>query len=101
MKPETLFHDQLGNQITEADFKSVLEKLRAFDCDILYIHTALNFGMPDPRLSRTELLERLLNIIFDLKVPTVCMPTYTFSFCNGKSYDGYIPQGTKDCETPC
>lgn len=87
MKSQTLFYDHTGKTITVADFSNALERLGAYDCDILYIHTGLNFGMPDPSLGRTELLNNLLEIIYDLNVPTLCMPTYTFSFCNGRDYD--------------
>lgn len=87
MKSQNLFYDQAGKPVTDTDFRNALESLRAYDCEVLYIHTGLNFGIPDPSLARQALLNSLLKIIYDLNVPTICMPTYTFSFCNGRDFD--------------
>lgn len=67
-----------------------LKDLGAQDCDVLYVHTALNFGVPNLKIKRKDLLSILLDILRDLKVSTLCMPTFTFSFCNEKSYDPYL-----------
>ena len=64
-----------------------LLSIEADKCDILYIHTALSFGQPNPQLKKKELLGEILNVIKTLGVKTICMPTFTFSFCNGFDYD--------------
>lgn len=45
------------------------------------------FGTPNPNLKRKELLGEIYETLLTLKVSTICMPTFTFSFCNGKDYD--------------
>ena len=44
----------------------------------------------NPQLQKKELLNGLLYIIKELGVKNICMPVYTFSFCNGKSYNPSI-----------
>lgn len=87
MKEIKLFFDRQGKPITNIDFLNTLEQIKANDCDILYIHSALTFGIPNPELKRTEILEELYTVILKLNVSNILMPTYTFSFCNGKIYD--------------
>ena len=70
--------------------KSMIEtllSLGADKCDILYIHTSLSFGTPNPDLKKKAMLGELLNVNMELGVKTVCMPTFTFSFCNGLDYN--------------
>lgn len=76
-----------GNWFSNQDLSNLLRGLGAHDCDVLFVHTALNFGAPNPELRPKELLGELLDVLRRLNVPTLCMPTFTFSFCNGKSYD--------------
>jgi len=87
MKTTALFQDKSGNVITNIDLLKALEKIKANDCEVLYIHSSLSFGLPNPEIERTELLGNIYNVIMELKVPTICMPTYTFSFCNSKAFD--------------
>lgn len=75
------------NWVSKEDFKLVLRESGAHDCDILFVHSALDFGLPNPELKNKELLFILLEILRDLKVPTLAMPTFTFSFPNGKIFD--------------
>lgn len=87
MEEVKLFLPKDGNWVTN---KSLLEKLLSLGadrCDTLYIHTALCFGQPNPELRKGALLGELLNVIKALGVRTVCMPTFTFSFCNGQDYN--------------
>jgi aminoglycoside 3-N-acetyltransferase len=60
--------------------------VKAPDARILYIHTGMTFGPPDLKLSRRELLSHLYESVASLGVPTICMPAFTFSFCNGNDY---------------
>jgi len=87
MKKTDLFKDRNNNWLTNIDILNTLEKVKAFDCKVLYMHTGLSFGMPNPSLSKNELLQILLDTINELKVPTLVVPTFTFSFCNGQDYD--------------
>ena len=77
----------------DADFmdakfiKQSLIDIGAQDCDVLYIHSGMNFGIPNPNIGKVGVLEALASIIYSLDVATVLMPSYTFSFCNGERYD--------------
>lgn len=82
-----LFLDKNGNWVTNQALYDTLIKLGANKCEILYIHSSLSFGTPNPKLKKSQLLGAILDVIKALNVKTVCMPTFTFSFCNGKDYD--------------
>lgn len=86
MKDINLFQNQDGTWITTAQMLGLLEKVKAPDAKVLYIHSGITFGPPDPKLSRRELLGLLYEIVASLGVPTICVPTFTFSFCNGADY---------------
>lgn len=87
MEKMDLFIDHDGNWLTNLDLLSLLEDIGADKCETLFIHTSLSFGTPNPNLKKKELLNEILNVIKELGVKNICMPTYTFSFCNGKSYN--------------
>ena len=82
-----LFKTEDGNWISDVQIRESLMDMGAHECDVLYIHSALNFGLPNMEIKNGQLLKCLLDTIELLNVPTVVMPTFTFSFCNGKSYD--------------
>lgn len=90
--PVKLFLLPDNRWLTDDDLERILRDIEADKCDVLYIHSALNFGIPNQELKQKELLGIILDVIERLGVPTLCMPTYTFSFCNGKDYD---PQKSK------
>jgi aminoglycoside 3-N-acetyltransferase len=85
MKEQVLFYTN-GGQITNKDFVAALRSIKADESDILYIHTGLNFGVPNRELKKQQLLECLYESIATMDVPTLIFPTYTFSFCNGVDY---------------
>lgn len=87
MEKIDLFLDKAGNWVTNKDLYDTLIKLEADKCKILYIHSSLTFGAPNPKLKKTQLLGAIIDVIKSLGVKTVCMPTFTFSFCNGRDYD--------------
>lgn len=87
MKDLILFSDKLGQTISNLDLLKALRDLKADRTDVLYIHSSLSFGTPNPKLKKKELLQAIFDVILELGVKTVCMPTFTFSFCNGKEYD--------------
>ena len=87
MNEVNLFLAKAGNWVTNKSMFETLLSIGADKCDTLYIHTALSFGQPNPQLKKKELLRYLLDVINNLGVKTVCMPTFTFSFPNGLEYN--------------
>ena len=87
MNEVKLFLAKNGEWVTNKMMVEKLLLIGADKCDILFIHTSLSFGQPNPQLKKKELLAELLNVIKALDVKTVCMPTFTFSFCNGLDYN--------------
>jgi aminoglycoside 3-N-acetyltransferase len=87
MKDIALFQFPNGAWITTSHLLSCLEMVKAQDARVLYMHTGLTFGTPNPQISRQELLGHLYyDVVESLGVPTLLVPTFTFSFCNGESY---------------
>lgn len=82
-----LFLDKNGNWVTNQALYDTLIKIGADKCNILYIHSSLSFGTPNPKLKKSQLLSAILEVIKALNVKTICMPTFTFSFCNGRDFD--------------
>lgn len=87
MKEVNLFLAKNGTWVTNKTMLESLLSIEADKCDTLYIHTALSFGTPNLQLRKKELLSEILGVIKELGVKTICMPTFTFSFCNGLEYD--------------
>jgi aminoglycoside 3-N-acetyltransferase len=85
MREKILFKDKTGVFLTNLQLKEKLQELNAHKCDILYVHTALNFGIP--QIKKTELLEELFTVFTSLEAPSLIFPTFTFSFPNGEDYD--------------
>lgn len=85
MKNQRLFFSN-GTWVTSKDLLDTLKAVGAQNCNILYMHTGLTFGVPNPELSRSELLRAMYETVLELGVTTLCVPTFTFSFCNGKDY---------------
>lgn len=87
MNEVNLFLSKEGTWVTNKTMLETLTSIGADQCDTLYIHTSLSFGTPNLLLKKKELLSEILNVIKNLGVKTICMPTFTFSFCNGLDYD--------------
>ena len=87
MRTTNLFKRSDGQWVASSDFVAALRQVGAHDCQVLYMHTALSFGQINPELGRAELLGEIHQAISSLGVPTLCVPTFTFSFCNGEDYD--------------
>lgn len=85
MKDTTLFRGRA--EVTTSDLLRCLESVGAGDCRLLYIHSEMSFGTPNPELGKSGLLQAVLDTLLELGVPTLCVPTFTFSFCNGVPYD--------------
>ena len=73
--------------VTCGDLLEALQQVGAADCDVLLLHTAMEFGMPAPGLKRQELAEIVFNTIQQLNVKTLVFPTFSFSFANHEDYD--------------
>jgi len=82
-----IFKTKRGNPVTADEIRAALEQVEANDSQVLYMHTGLSFGLPNPELKRDDLLNTIYQAVGSLKVPTLCVPTFTFSFCNGEEYD--------------
>jgi aminoglycoside 3-N-acetyltransferase len=80
-----LFKSQSCQFSTKKHLSDALRKCGAHDCDILFIHAGMSFGLPV--LSRKELLHELWSTLNELSVPTVCVPVFTFSFPNEEIFD--------------
>ncbi|MFC1818484.1 AAC(3) family N-acetyltransferase [Thermodesulfobacteriota bacterium] len=87
MKEIQLFTDSTKTPVTNHDLLRSLEAVGAAGCEVLYIHSELSFGAPSLALGRKGVLDGVLTTIKELGVPTLCVPTFTFSFCNGVDYD--------------
>ena len=75
-----------GKWHTRSDLLNALIAVGANDCDILYVHSGFSFGIPNPDLPRSEVVNEFYEALIELDVKTICMPTFTFSFCNGENY---------------
>lgn len=87
MKETNLFKSSQNKWITNHSLLKTLTEVDANNCKILYIHSGLSFGAPNPALQKNEILQIILETILELNVPTICVPTFTFSFCNGVDFD--------------
>lgn len=86
MSNTVLFESSTG-EVTTASFREALLSVHAHEADVLYVHSGLKFGLPAKGLSRNDLLSNLIETMIDIGVKTICMPTFTFSFCNGENYN--------------
>ena len=87
MQNINLFLDAQGQWVTKEQIISILSALGVEQCDTLFVHSSLNFGVPNPALKKSELLKELLECIKAMGVRNIIMPTFTFSFCNKRSFD--------------
>ena len=87
MNEVNLFLAKDGSWVTNKSLLETLLSIEADKCDTLFIHTSLSFGQPNPQLKKSVMLGELLNVIKALGVKTICMPTFTFSFCNSLDYN--------------
>lgn len=81
-----IFQTTNKGTVSKDDLKKTLDQLKIYDTDYLYIHTGMTFGMPNPELGRRKILEEIFNVFQEFKIKNICLPTFTFSFCNGESY---------------
>ena len=86
MNTKALFDSKNGT-LSNTYLLDALKTVGAHECDILFIHTELNFGAPASGMKRKELLASLMETLDELKVGTLIFPAFTFSFCNKEAYD--------------
>jgi aminoglycoside 3-N-acetyltransferase len=84
MENRILFTGGYG-PVSNADLLSAGRKVGADDCDVLFVHTEINFGAP--ALKRQALLAALLETLESLRTETLIFPVFTFSFCNREPFD--------------
>jgi aminoglycoside 3-N-acetyltransferase len=82
-----LFRAHDDTWIMSSHILRLLERVGAPDARVLYMHTGLTFGRPNLEIGRQGILQALSELILSMGVPTVCVPTFTFSFCNGEDYN--------------
>jgi aminoglycoside 3-N-acetyltransferase len=82
-----LFKNTDGVWSTYSDVLERLKSVGASECDLLFVHTDIMFGIPSKELKRKEYLDALYNIFLDLGVGTLVFPAFTYSFCNHESFD--------------
>ena len=87
MKTYKLFYTIKNEWVTNAGLLDSLFHASAHESSILYIHSGLSFGIPNPDISKNDLLQILFDTLLELNVATICVPTFTFSFCNGIDFD--------------
>ena len=87
MNKLNLFKSSGCDSVTNICLFEELLRAGAADCDVLFIHSSMNIGIPNLTLGRTGLFSEIWNVLLKLKVPTICVPTFTFSFPNGVDYD--------------
>ncbi len=82
-----LFYDADNTIYSIEDVKRALIETGAADCETLFIHSDVMFGRPAPGFKRKEYLSTLYEIVADLGVNNLIIPTFTYSFCNNEDYD--------------
>jgi aminoglycoside 3-N-acetyltransferase len=82
-----LFQSKNNSSITKKDIINTLDDLKINECDYLYIHSGITFGIPNPNIRKYELLSELYDCISHFEIKNVLFPTFTFSFCNGESFN--------------
>lgn len=82
-----LFSDSDGRIYFARDIYNSLLDIGADDCNILFIHADVMFGNPLAGFKRREYLGTLYQVIENLNVKHIIVPTFTYSFCNNEDYD--------------
>lgn len=82
-----LFTDSNGRAYQAEDILRVLRECGADDCETLFIHSDVIFGKPAAGFRRKAYLKILYQVLCDLGVENIVVPTFTYSFCNNEDYD--------------
>ena len=84
---EQLFRDLDGKTYGAEDIFQNLKRVEADDCETLFIHSDVMFGSPVEGFTKKKYLSVLYEVIQDLGVKNIVVPTFTYSFCNNEIYD--------------
>jgi aminoglycoside 3-N-acetyltransferase len=84
---EILFRDTEGKAITTRDIGEALKEVEADQCETLFIHSDIMFGLLEKGIKRNTLLALLYDQIMALGVKNLIIPTFTYSFPNKEDYD--------------
>lgn len=84
---QVLFRDADGSTISNEDILNALKTVEADQCETLFIHSDIMFGVLDKGIRRRELLAALYEQIVALGVKSLIIPTFTYSFPNHEDYD--------------
>lgn len=87
MEKVNLFKNRDGEWTTNTNALESLKEIGALDCEVLVVQTGVMFGTPNLQLPRREFLGRLYEVLTELNVDTLVVPTFTFSFCNHEVFD--------------
>ncbi len=84
---DILFYDEDGQPYVIEDLRDGLRNIGAADCETLFIHSDVMFGRPAEGFKRREYLKILYEVLLDLGVKNIIVPTFTYSFPNHEDYD--------------
>ena len=82
-----LFQGSDGSWVTAEDIFETLKKIGVQECEVLFIQMDIVFGRLNRDVRRKELLQILSDVFLELRIPTILLPTFTFSFPNNQIYD--------------
>ncbi len=83
----TLFIDADNKCNSADDIRGKLLEIGAADCKTLFIHSDVMFGRPPLGFRKADYLGNLYEVLASLDVENLIFPTFTYSFCNGETYD--------------
>ena len=84
---EKLFYDRDNKLYLKKDIYNILLEIGAADCETLFVHSDVMLGKPVEGFKRKEYLGTLYDILMQLRVKNLVIPTFTYSFCNNEDYD--------------
>ena len=84
---DILFSDENDVEYTAEDIKESLLEVGADDCETLFIHSDVMFGKPANGFNRKKYLNTLYEVIMSLGVKWIIVPSFTYSYPNGETYD--------------
>ncbi len=87
MSEDYVFLDTNNRKYKKNDILQCLKGIGADQCDILFVHTDVMFGVPNPELGRKGYLQALYDVLLSLNVRTLIFPAFSYSFCNHEDYD--------------
>ena len=86
MTNEFLFSHE-SKLIFKNQFVEKLQELIKPSTEYLYVHSGIDFGVPNSKVARSYLLSELYDSIRLATRANLIFPSYTFSFCNNEVFD--------------